>query len=160
MFRSRENNFYINRRIVMRRELILFAVLMVVFAMLFISARSVQASGGKYYSEINPRGFDGSEWEYTVYYYESTGEYKRIKFVFGYDKFLIKEDYAWSYSFYANHKTGVENDNGPAWSSNVLSGSWAKEEVTHSGDFVSYKFWVKDEEDYYRGGVEKSNMKP
>ena len=142
----------------MRKILITFAVLTVVFAGLCIGGESVQASGGRYYSETNPEGFDGEEWERTRYYYDAEDD-ERVKFVFGYDIFMINEDYAWSYSYYANHKAGVENGNGPTWTSNALTGRWAKEEVTHKGDSVEYKFWVDDEEEYSKGNLEKSNMK-
>ena len=119
------------------------------------------AAAAHEYSITNPNGFNNGEWEYTVYYqYEAYGNTcNGIKFVFGFDTFAINEDYAWSYSHKKDHKAGISNANTSAWTRKRSTGQWAKEEVTHSGNSVTYLLWVDDTTVYSRTGIEKSSMK-
>lgn len=59
------------------------------------------------------------------------------KIVYGYNVFLIHEDYTHGYNFSKHHVATVTNANG-AFSKDNLPGFWAKIEVTHSGSYVTY----------------------
>ena len=59
------------------------------------------------------------------------------KIVYGYNVFLIHEDYTHGVSFSKHHVATVTNANG-AFSKDNEPGQWAKIEVTHSGSYVTY----------------------
>lgn len=141
----------------MKKVLFVFLSMIVVGVGVLLSGKCM-VNAGSTYSRSNPLGFS-DEWEKTIYYQTSEGK-KRIKFVYGYDKFLINEDYAWSYSYKESHKAGIENDNGPDWTSKKSCSRWAKKEVTHKGKTIYYKVWVDDDTPYYATTAVSSSMKP
>ena len=56
---------------------------------------------------------------------------------YGFDKFLIDEDYAHTLHNSLHHTATVTNANG-SYSDDAGAGNWAKVDITHSGATVSY----------------------
>lgn len=158
MLRTRKgvsNNRFSGGMVMKKLKKVIVALLtMVVLSGLF---NGVKAEAGTTYTQTNPVGFT-NEWERTVFYRNSQG-FNRIKLVYGYDQFMINEDYSWSYSYYAGHKAGVENDYGPSWTSVAHCSRWAEEEVMHKGSTVSYMVWVDDNDSYTSTAPVVSDMK-
>lgn len=86
---------------------------------------------GSIYKTSAGHGFGGA-WQDSVYQGPAT-------LLYGYNTFLINEDYSWAYHTTNKHSAIVKNSNGAFMSSKKDPGKEAKMEVTHSGSFIEYQ---------------------
>lgn len=142
-----------------KNKKIIIAFSSLLLASIMISPLSVNAStqlGTYMYSD----SMFNSEWELTldVINVSNNGNLKVGELCFGFDKFMINEDYSWAKSSYYTVKSGVWRHNydnnylrGPAKS----DGSWSKVEVTHQTNYVSYDVYFP----YDDFGIQLNNMR-
>lgn len=82
-------------------------------------------------------------WEYTRIYYLNDHEVGRM--VYGYNTFLINEDYTWTKGKECDTKAKVQRiglDNKYIAGSQAGIGSYSKIEVTHKESTVKYALWL------------------
>ncbi|MCR5116294.1 MAG: hypothetical protein K6A97_02165 [Lachnospiraceae bacterium] len=139
------------------KQIIKKSILLMSAIILLLSSIKLNAWADVTYVESNPEEFI-NEWERTVHFYSSNGA-ERAKMVYGFDKFMINEDYTWTWSNYPKHKAGVNNGNGEYWTITTLTTRWARKEVSHNGSTVYYSLWSDDNEWYSRSTPEVSDMK-
>lgn len=75
-----------------------------------------------------------SSWELYV-----TGDSGRANLTYGYNTWIIKEDYAWANHSTKSHFASLTNGKGSFSGPNKKKKSLSKIEVTHSGSSVTYK---------------------
>lgn len=100
---------------------ILSAALVAIMATGFPAYAETYTSSGQSFSSAWELAKSGSNW--------------RIEY--GYNTFLINEDYTHTLHFSKYHTAIVSNANG-SFSSYNNPGQWASIEVTHSGNYVTY----------------------
>lgn len=69
----------------------------------------------------------------------ASGDSGRASLTYGYNTFLINEDYAWANHSTKKHYASLTNGNGGFSGPNKSKGSVSKIEVRHSGSTVTYK---------------------
>lgn len=111
-----------------------FFALVAAIALIVALACPAFASSGDYTVGANSNGHD---FEKAWRAYE-TGDNGEALLTYGFNMFLIDEDYAWADHSSALHWASLKNDNG--WHNGLikLPGSTSKIEVTHSGSFIYY----------------------
>lgn len=86
---------------------------------------------GSIYKTSAGHGFGGA--------WQESGYNGGAMLIYGYNTFLVNEDYSWAYHTSNRHSAIVKNSNGAFMSAKKPAGSDAKIEVTHSGSFIEYQ---------------------
>lgn len=129
------------------KVLALAMILSVAVTMLIVPASAAEADTPMPYSHIFIcKDYSGSfdkAWEKTYTGSPSDGSSSAVMSItYGYNTFLINEDYCWascnSYAHYASVHNGNGSHDGP-WAS---PGKVSKKEVTHNGTRVSYYCYI------------------
>lgn len=69
----------------------------------------------------------------------ASGDSDRASLTYGYNTFLVNEDYAWAYHSTKNHHASLTNGTASFAGPNKGKGSVSKIEVKHSGSTVTYR---------------------
>lgn len=102
-----------------------------VFALLSISTIAVPANASSVSKSYS--GSFSSAWERYA-----TGDSGKASLTYGYNTFLINEDYAWAKHNTKSHYAALYNGSGWHTGSGKSAGSTSKIEVTHKGSSIKY----------------------
>lgn len=75
-----------------------------------------------------------SSWELSA-----TGDNGKAVLTYGFNTFLISEDFARAYHSSKNHYASIKNKNGEYSADTVKDGKWSEIEIRHVGSSITYK---------------------
>lgn len=137
-------------RKIVKRSIMTFAVMGVIFNFSLMNTFAAPMKSMVSMTSLTS-GYEGSIHKTSGYHTFSTdwqesavGDDGYAALTYGYNTFLINEDYAWAYHSQKEHSAEVGNARGAFGSEKKAAGKEAKIEVAHSGTSIQYQnTWYK-----------------